>query len=414
LALVLLAPGIDLNPEYGQSNHMTVSDRWLLPDGVEDILPPLAGQIESLRRDVMDTCQRWGYQLVIPPLIEYLESLFTGTGHDLELQTFKLTDQLTGRMMGLRADMTPQAARIDAHTLGQKGITRLCYAGHVLHTRPRHMLTGRTPIQAGCELFGSSSESADMEVISLMLESLRVAGLPRVHLDLAHVAIYENLVREAGFDRASGEAIFDAMARKSVPELDQWLGDCPLGSAGEMLRKLARVSGGRDALAEAKSILAGAPAALQQALEQLERVADMLVADFPEVTFGFDFCELRGYNYHTGLVFSAYVPGHDDAVGKGGRYDAIGSDFGRARPATGFSLDIRSLASLGQRVSQPAGMIWAPSDYDDTLAGVISGLRLTETVVRALPEDRNTDPRARGCDRILVRQDGQWVVEHLS
>ena len=393
---------------------MTVSDRWLLPDGVEDILPPLAGQIESLRRDVMDTCQRWGYQLVIPPLIEYLESLFTGTGHDLELQTFKLTDQLTGRMMGLRADMTPQAARIDAHTLGQKGITRLCYAGHVLHTRPRHMLTGRTPIQAGCELFGSSSESADMEVISLMLESLRVAGLPRVHLDLAHVAIYENLVREAGFDRASGEAIFDAMARKSVPELDQWLGDCPLGSAGEMLRKLARVSGGRDALAEAKSILAGAPAALQQALEQLERVADMLVADFPEVTFGFDFCELRGYNYHTGLVFSAYVPGHDDAVGKGGRYDAIGSDFGRARPATGFSLDIRSLASLGQRVSQPAGMIWAPSDDDDTLAGVISGLRLTETVVRALPEDRNTDPRARGCDRILVRQDGQWVVEHLS
>ncbi len=178
---------------------MTVSDRWLLPDGVEDILPPLAGRIESLRRDVMDTCQRWGYQLVIPPLIEYLESLFTGTGHDLELQTFKLTDQLTGRMMGVRADMTPQAARIDAHTLGQEGITRLCYAGHVLHTRPRHMLTGRTPIQAGCELFGSGSEAADMEVISLMLETLRVAGLPRIHLDLAHVAIYETLIGEAGF-----------------------------------------------------------------------------------------------------------------------------------------------------------------------------------------------------------------------
>ena len=205
---------------------MTVSDRWLLPDGVEDILPPLAGQIESLRRDVMDTCQRWGYQLVIPPLIEYLESLFTGTGHDLELQTFKLTDQLTGRMMGLRADMTPQAARIDAHTLGQEGITRLCYAGHVLHTRPRHMLTGRTPIQAGCELFGSASESADLEVISLMLETLRVSGLPRIHLDLAHVAIYETLVGEAGFDRDTGVAIFDAMARKSVPELDELLGEC--------------------------------------------------------------------------------------------------------------------------------------------------------------------------------------------
>jgi ATP phosphoribosyltransferase regulatory subunit len=393
---------------------MTVSDRWLLPDGVEDILPPLAGQIESLRRDVMDTCQRWGYQLVIPPLIEYLESLFTGTGHDLELQTFKLTDQLTGRMMGLRADMTPQAARIDAHTLGQEGITRLCYAGHVLHTRPRHMLTGRTPIQAGCELFGSRSESADMEVISLMLEALRVSGLSRIHLDLAHVAIYENLVREAAFDRAAGEAIFDAMARKSVPELDQWLGDCPAGSAGEMLRKLARVSGGAEALAEAKQILAGAPAPLQDALGQLERVADMLGNHFPEVTFGFDFCELRGYNYHTGLVFAAYVPGHGDAVGKGGRYDAIGSDFGRARPATGFSLDVRSLASLGQRTSHSAGQIWAPADADGALEGVIAGLRLTETVVRALPEDTRADPRSRGCNRILVKKNGQWVVEHLD
>jgi len=393
---------------------MTVSDRWLLPDGVEDILPPLAGQIESLRRSVMDTCQRWGYQLVIPPLIEYLESLFTGTGHDLELQTFKLTDQLTGRMMGLRADMTPQAARIDAHTLRQKGITRLCYAGHVLHTRPRHMLTGRTPIQAGCELFGSRSESADMEVISLMLESLRVSGLPHVHLDLAHVAIYQNLVREAGFDRVTGDAIFDAMARKSVPELDAWLGDCPPGSAGEMLRKLARVSGGVEALAEAKQILAGAPAALQDALGQLARVADMLGTRFPEVSFGFDFCELRGYNYHTGLVFAAYVPGYGDAVGKGGRYDAIGSDFGRARPATGFSLDVRSLAALGHRADRSSGLIWAPEAEDEALEGVIAGLRLTETVVRALPEDSKADPRSRGCDRILVKKNGQWVVEYLD
>ena len=260
---------------------MTVSDRWLLPDGVEDILPPLAGQIESLRRDVMDTCQRWGYQLVIPPLIEYLESLFTGTGHDLELQTFKLTDQLTGRMMGLRADMTPQAARIDAHTLGQEGITRLCYAGHVLHTRPRHMLTGRTPIHAGCDLFGSASESADLEVISLMLETLRVSGLPRIHLDLAHVAIYETLVGEAGFDRDTGAAIFDAMARKSVPELDELLGGCPPGSAGGMLRELARVSGGKDALREAKRILEGAPEPLRQALDQLDRVAEMLAGSYP-------------------------------------------------------------------------------------------------------------------------------------
>ncbi|GGE56940.1 ATP phosphoribosyltransferase regulatory subunit [Streptosporangium jomthongense] len=393
---------------------MTVSDRWLLPDGVEDILPPLAGQIESLRRDVMDTCQRWGYQLVIPPLIEYLESLFTGTGHDLELQTFKLTDQLTGRMMGVRADMTPQAARIDAHTLGQDGITRLCYAGHVLHTRPRHMLTGRTPIQAGCELFGSASESADMEVISLMLEALRVAGLPSVHLDLAHVSIYESLIGEAEFDRDTSAAIFDAMARKSVPELDGLLGDCPSGSAGARLRELARVSGGPEALAEARRILEGASENLGAALDQLGRVARMLESDFPEVSFGFDFCELRGYNYHTGLVFAAYVPGHGDSVAKGGRYDAIGSDFGRARPATGFSLDIRALVTLGDRPVRPARAVWAPAERDAVLEQKISELRKTDTVVRALPEDNGEDPAARGCDRKLVKQGDHWVVQALG
>ncbi|HLT14155.1 MAG TPA: ATP phosphoribosyltransferase regulatory subunit [Marinobacter sp.] len=393
---------------------MTVSDRWLLPDGVEDILPPLAGRIESLRRDVMDTCQRWGYQLVIPPLIEYLESLFTGTGHDLELQTFKLTDQLTGRMMGVRADMTPQAARIDAHTLGQDGITRLCYAGHVLHTRPRHMLTGRTPIQAGCELFGSTSEAADLEVISLMLETLRVAGLPRVHLDLAHVSIYESLIAGSGFDKETEAAVFDAMARKSVPELDRLLGGCAPGSAGARLRELARVSGGIEALEHARTILGGASEALDAALEQLTRVTAMLGRDFPEVSLGFDFCELRGYNYHTGLVFAAYVPGHGDSVAKGGRYDAIGSDFGRARPATGFSLDIRALVALGERPYQRAGAIWAPAVEDTALEGVISGLRMTETVVRALPGDPSSDPSAQGCDRQLVRKDGQWVVEMLG
>lgn len=392
---------------------MTVSDRWLLPDGVEDILPPLAGQIEALRRDVMDTCQRWGYQLVIPPLIEYLESLFTGTGHDLALQTFKLTDQLTGRLMGVRADMTPQAARIDAHTLRQEGVTRLCYAGHVLHTRPQHMLTGRTPIQAGCELFGSSSEQADLEVISLMLECLRVAGISRVHLDLAHVSIYQSLIEAADFDDATSQAIFDAMTRKSVPELDQLLGDCPAGTPGAGLRALARVSGGLEALTEARKVLAGAPEPVLAALGQLERIAGRIAEAFPDLSLGFDFCELRGYNYHTGLVFAAYVPGRGEAVGKGGRYDAIGRDFGRARPATGFSLDVRALVSLGVRPRHRAGLVWAPADADEALERVIQGLRMTESVVRVLPEDAGSDPASRGCDRILVKRDGQWVVEPL-
>ncbi|QSP94572.1 ATP phosphoribosyltransferase regulatory subunit [Marinobacter salinisoli] len=393
---------------------MTVSDRWLLPDGVEDILPPLAGQIESLRRDVMDTCQRWGYQLVIPPLVEYLESLFTGTGNDLQLQTFKLTDQLTGRMMGVRADMTPQAARIDAHTLAQEGITRLCYAGHVLHTRPRHMLAGRTPIQAGCELFGSQSEEADTEVIRLMLEALRVAGLPGIHLDLAHVSIYQSLMGAADFDAATEAAIFDAMARKSVPELDGLLGECESGSPGARLRDLARVSGGREALAQASEILKGFSDDLDAALNKLSRVSDMLAESYPEVSVGFDFCELRGYNYHTGLVFAAYVPGHGDSVAKGGRYDAIGSDFGRARPATGFSLDIRALVSLGQRPCEIPGAIWAPADADPALERAVVEQRSAHTVVRALPEDAGVDPRNRGCDRQLVKRDGTWVVESLG
>ncbi|HCW89519.1 MAG TPA: ATP phosphoribosyltransferase regulatory subunit [Marinobacter sp.] len=393
---------------------MTVSDRWLLPDGVEDILPPLAGQIESLRRDVMDTCQRWGYQLVIPPLIEYLESLFTGTGHDLELQTFKLTDQLTGRMMGVRADMTPQAARIDAHTLGHEGITRLCYAGHVLHTRPRHMLTGRTPIQAGCELFGSQSAEADLEVITLMLESLRVAGLARVHLDLSHVAIFETLTAEAGLSKETGEAVFDAVARRSVPELDELLGHCPEGSAGARLRTLATISGGPEALARAREVLGGASGRITGALDQLDRVAAMLSENYPAVSVGFDFCELRGYNYHTGLVFAAYAPGHGDAVGKGGRYDAIGRDFGRARPATGFSLDVRALVALGGRPGRSVGGIWAPADADPALDGTVAELRMTETVIRAMPEEQGVDPRSRECDRALVKRDGQWVVEYLG
>lgn len=393
---------------------MTVSDRWLLPDGVEDILPPLAGQIESLRRDVMDNCQRWGYQLVIPPLIEYLDSLFTGTGHDLALQTFKLTDQSTGRMMGVRADITPQAARIDAHTFRQEGVTRLCYAGHVLHTRPRHMLTGRTPIQAGCELFGSASSEADFEVISLMLECLRVAGVSQVHLDLAHVSIYQSLIEAADFDEATEQAIFDAMGRKSVPELDQLLGECQPGTAGAALRALARVSGGVEALAAAREVLASAPQPVLEALGQLEKMAARLAEAFPDLSLGFDFCELRGYNYHTGLVFSAYVPGHGESVGKGGRYDAIGRDFGRARPATGFTLDVRALVSLGRRPQRRRSAIWAPADTDPALEGVISGLRMTEAVVRALPEDSGADPVTRGCDRVLVRRDGQWVVEQLN
>jgi ATP phosphoribosyltransferase regulatory subunit len=276
------------------------------------------------------------------------------------------------------------------------------------------MLTGRTPIQAGCELFGSQSAEADLEVITLMLESLRVAGLARVHLDLSHVAIFETLTAEAGLSKETGEAVFDAVARRSVPELDELLGHCPEGSAGARLRTLATISGGPEALARAREVLGGASGRITGALDQLDRVAAMLSENYPAVSVGFDFCELRGYNYHTGLVFAAYAPGHGDAVGKGGRYDAIGRDFGRARPATGFSLDVRALVALGGRPGRSVGGIWAPADADPALDGTVAELRMTETVIRAMPEEQGVDPRSRECDRALVKRDGQWVVEYLG
>ncbi|MFE8072164.1 ATP phosphoribosyltransferase regulatory subunit [Marinobacteraceae bacterium S3BR75-40.1] len=393
---------------------MSVSDRWLLPDGVQDILPPAAARIEKLRRSLLDSWQRWGYQLIVPPMIEYLESLLTGTGNDLDLQTFKLTDQLTGRMMGIRADMTPQAARIDAHSLRNTGLTRLCYAGEVLHTRPTSLLNGRAPLQAGCELFGSADLSADLEVMDLMLGTLRQAGVEKVHLDLAHVAIYRELTQAAGLDAATEAAVFDAMRRKSIPELKELLGDAAEVSAAGCLLRLARLAGGPEVLAEARAILKGGSEALIKGLDELEQVADRVTARHPGVDIGFDFCELRGYNYHTGLVFAAYVGGHGQAVAQGGRYDAVGRDFGRARPATGFSADLRVLAQITES-SEPAtaGAIWAPEEGPEGLDQAVAQWREKETVIQALAGD-DSDPKALGCDRELVYQDGQWQVRPLA
>lgn len=393
---------------------MTVSDRWLLPDGVEDILPPQAARIEHLRRTLLDTWQRWGYQQIIPPLIEYLESLLTGTGTDLALQTFKLTDQLSGRLMGVRADTTPQAARIDAHSLRRHGVSRLCYCGHVVHTRPAHMLTGRTPLQAGCELFGSASAEADQEIVTLMLETLHAAGLERIHLDLAHVAVVQGLLARIEADPETQAAIFDAVRRKSIPELDELLGGAPAGSAGDQLRALARLSGGREVLAEARRILENADKPVQDALEELTNMTDLITQSYPRLEMGFDFCELRGYNYHTGLVFAAFVPGEGQAVAQGGRYDSVGRDFGRARPATGFSVDLRLLVSVSGSSRQYAPCaIWAPALADASLKAKIADLRRTETVIQALPGDAEA-PAELGCDRTLVQRDGHWQVEKLN
>lgn len=392
---------------------MSTSDRWLLPDGVADGLPPRAHKVESLRRRLMDTYRCWGYELIIPPMIEYLQSLLTGSGNDLDLQTFKLTDQLTGRMMGVRADMTPQAARMDAHSLRRPGVTRLCYAGHVLHARPSSMLASRTPLQVGCELFGSRSSGADQEIIDLMLESLGAAGVETVHLDLAHVGIFQCLAEQAALGTELEQRVFDALRRRSVPELDELLGSAEEGSARAMLRELGRLSGGEDVPDAARERLSGAPAPVLEAIDQLEQSAARMRERHPGVAVGFDFSELRGYNYHTGLVFAAYTPGQEEALAQGGRYDAVGEDFGRARPATGFSADLNRLLDAGQRPHQMgAGAILAPAGSDPALRRRINELRQSETVIQQL-DDEASDPVPPDCDRRLVRRDGDWQVESL-
>lgn len=394
---------------------MSVSDRWLLPDGVEELLPPQAAVIENGRRQLIDLYQRWGYELVMPPLIEYLDSLLTGAGNDLDLQTFKITDQLTGRLMGVRADMTPQAARIDARAAKGQGVRRLCYIGSVLHTVPANMLTSRSPIQAGCELFGQADISADIEVISLMLESLQCAGLTRLHVDLAHVTIYRELIRRADLSAEAERRLFDALKRKSIPDIDDLItthvADPDMAA---MLRQLPRLAGGRETLQKARVAFGAAGAALLAGLDTMEHVAQALAQRFPQVEFNFDFCELRGYNYHTGLVFAAYVAGYGQAVAQGGRYDGAGAVFGESRPATGFSLDVKALYRVGQMAAPAASKaILAPADNDPGLWQQVRELRLAETVIQLLPGQTRDELRDR-CDRELVKVDGAWRVQAMS
>lgn len=395
---------------------MSVSNRWLLPDGVDELLPPEAWSVEQLRRELLDTFTRYGYQLVSPPLIEYLESLLTGTGNNLDLQTFKLTDQLTGRMMGVRADITPQVARIDAHILKNQGLSRLCYADTVLHTRPEHAMTNRSPLQIGCELFGEASEAADLEVISLMLDSLKIAGISGLHIDLAHVGIYRGLVESAALSKSDEAALFDALSRKSIPELDALANSAHKGAnVIGVIRDVANLSGGIDALQQLRQSISGlslnAPEAVLTAIDELESVASQIRARYNDIEIGVDFCELRGFNYHTGVMFAAYTPRYGYALAKGGRYNDIGKDFGESRPATGFSADLKTLARLaGPANTYLAEGILAPAGSDEKLLAKIAELRTSERVVQRLSD---TDAGKYACTRQLVFVAGEWQVESI-
>jgi len=394
---------------------MTTEDRWLLPEGIEEILPPAASRLEQLRRRLLDLYSSWGYELVIPPLIEFLESLLTGMGNDLELQTFKLTDQLSGRMMGVRADMTPQVARIDAHLLKRDGPVRLCYMGNVLRTRADGFGGSRSPYQAGIELYGHRGHESDLEVLTLMLETLAVASIGEVHLDLAHVAIFRELARRAALDPEQEALLFEALQRKALPEIRQQLAAwAPPAPYGEQLLALAELNGGPEALDEADVRLASGGEGVRAALATLRWLIAALRQQWPELPMHVDLAELRGYHYHTGVVFAAYVPGQGQAVAQGGRYDEIGQVFGRARPATGFSTDLATLLLLGSAPEPACTGIYAPAVADAALDRRVAELRRRgEQVIRELP-GAAVKPEDLGCDRCLVWREGEWNVIPLA
>src|SRR5439155_26745179 len=307
--------------------------RWLLPEHIEDVLPAEARAMERLRRAILDLFEVHGYELVAPPLLEYVESLLSGTGRDLDLATFKLVDQLSGRMMGVRADHTPQVARIDAHLLNRQGIARLCYCGSVLHTVPAGMTKMREPIQIGAELYGHAGLEADVEIVQLMIAALKKAGIERVHIDLGHPLIYRELAKRETRDAEASEALFHAVQQKDAPAAKE------LG--GEAFAALTALNGeSREVIAQARSRLPKSKP-VASALDALEKLAARCEA--PGVDVSVDLAELGGFNYESGLVFAAFTPGSPDAIARGGRYDEVGASFGRARPATGFTMDLRQL-----------------------------------------------------------------------
>ena len=398
------------------SVHGFPTDRWLLPDGIEELLPEDASRLEALRRRLLDTCASWGYEQVVPPLIEFLDSLLTAAGHDLELQTFKLTDPLSGRLLGVRADMTPQVARIDAHNLKRESPTRLSYVGTVLRAYSNPLERSRSPVQIGAELYGYAGVEADLEVIRLMLELLAQAGVLQVHLDLGHVGIYRGLAREAGLDRESEAIVFDILQRKSGPDLKAFFDQFECSEkARRGLLSLLELNGAAEILEQARQTLGGMGRMVDGALATLSEVAQHLRRHYPGLPIHFDLAELRGYHYHTGLVYAAFVPGHGREIARGGRYDDIGRAFGRARPAVGFSADLKQLLRLGRvEVGPVRKRIMAPAGDDEALREAIRRLRAEGwQVVQQLP-DQSDDPISMACGYRLVSCDGGYEVISLT
>ena len=381
--------------------------RWLLPESIEDILPLEARRIERLRRALLDEFVLHGYELVMPPLLEYVESLLTGSGHDMDLRTFKLVDQLSGRTMGIRADITPQVARIDAHLLNRKGVARLCYCGSVLHTLPSGLTATREPLQIGAELYGHAGIEADTEVVRLLAQALEIAGVKTSRIDLGHVGVFRALSARGGLEAELEQELFTVLQAKDMPDLRELVMNVaePVRSA---LLALPECYGGMEVLQRALKLLPG-DVEIVQAVQDLEKLA----AELADLPVSFDLADLRGYHYHSGVAFAAYCTGHPGAIALGGRYDKVGKAFGRGRPATGFSMDLRELSQLAEEPALPRAIL-APAGGDSGLRKAVAELRAGgNVVIEALPGHEGTWGEV-GCDRRLVLRSGKWIAEKIQ
>ncbi len=395
---------------------MNSHKHWLLPEGIDELLPEQAARLEALRRRLLDQFASWGYQLVITPFIEYLDSLLTGAGKDLEHQTFKMTDQISGRLLGIRADITPQAARIDAHQLCCEEPNRLCYLGSVFRTRGDGFSASRSPLQIGAELYGHAGVDSDVEILCLMMATLDAAGVQNVFLDLGHVGIFQGLARQAGLNAEQENALFAALQRKAVPEISTLVEGFSLDrKLAQMFIDLAGLNGKAEVLTRAREVLAAADAEVHEAIACVEQTGQRLQACLPDLPVHYDLAELRGYRYQTGLVFAAFVPGSGKEIARGGRYDHVGEKFGRSRPATGFSADLKTLMRFGGARPLTRGeRILAPADADTQLEEEIARLRgKGKVVIRYLPGQQG-DAASMGCDAVLVQKNGIWKSEKIE
>ena len=383
-------------------------NRWLLPEDIADVLPAQARKVETLRRAILDLYQTYGYELVAPPILEFLDSLLTGTGSDLNLQTFKLVDQMSGRTLGLRADMTPQVARIDAHLLNRAGVTRLCYAGSVAHARTPVGSSAREDLQLGAEIYGCATWEADFEAITLLLKTLSIAGVDKVYLDLSHAGILSGILDDQKLDKETIETLYGLLQTKDRPGLGKWAACLPAKTT-DALMALTELNGPcAEVLAKAKKVLPQ-HAAIDQALAGLERLV-VAVSSSSGLETSIDLADLRGYQYHSGVMFAAYVDKLPQPIARGGRYDHVGQAFGRARPATGFSLDLLTLANLSPlKVRKLA--IAAPWLEDISLSKAITALRDSGEVVVQVMAGEKVEAAEYECDRELVKQGNSWEVK---